>query len=100
MNKFIKTSLILFAVASSTMFSKVLADDVNTKPIMLKAEANVANVDMYIKNNFIKTKYASAENRFSQGNVKASYNDFADIMILLILLVKLLMTTMYFYLMR
>ena len=36
-------------------------------------------MEMVIKDNFVKAKYASAENRFSQGNVKASYSDFKDL---------------------
>ena len=36
-------------------------------------------MDMVIKDNFIKAKYASAENRFIQSNVKASYDDFNDL---------------------
>ena len=47
-----------------------------TKPLKIKAETNAANMDMVIKDNFIKAKYASAENRFAQSNVKASYDDF------------------------
>lgn len=50
------------------------------KTIQLKAETNVANIEMVVKNNFIKAKYASAENRFLQGNVKASYDDFKDLL--------------------
>jgi hypothetical protein len=36
-------------------------------------------MDMVIKDNFVKAKYASAENRFAQSNVKASYDDFNDL---------------------
>ena len=53
------------------------ADEV--KPLKVKAETTVANMDMVIKDNFVKAKYASAENRFAQGNVKASYDDFNDL---------------------
>lgn len=49
------------------------------KPLKIKAETNVANMDMVIKDNFVKAKYASAENRFIQSNVKASYDDFNDL---------------------
>lgn len=49
------------------------------KPLKVKAETNVANMDMVIKDNFVKAKYASAENRFAQSNVKASYDDFNDL---------------------
>ena len=57
----------------------VSADEVVMQPLKIKAETNVANMDMVIKDNFIKAKYASAENRFMQGNVKASYDDFSDL---------------------
>lgn len=78
MNKFIKTSLIVIA---SAFLSPVLADDnaVAGKPLKLRAESNAANMEMVIKDNFVKAKYASAENRFLQGNVKASHDDFADL---------------------
>ena len=36
-------------------------------------------MDMVIKDNFVKAKFASAENRFAQSNVKASYDDFNDL---------------------
>ncbi len=49
------------------------------KPLILHAETNVANMEMVIKDNFVKAKYASAENRFLQGNIKASHDDFADL---------------------
>ena len=57
----------------------VSADEVVMQPLKIKAETNVANMDMVIKDNFIKAKYASAENRFMQGNVKASYDDYSDL---------------------
>ena len=49
------------------------------KTLVLKAETNAVNMEMVIKDNFIKAKYASAENRFLQGNVKASYDDYSDL---------------------
>ncbi len=49
------------------------------KPLKIKAETTVANMDMVVKDNFVKAKYASAENRFIQSNVKASYDDFNDL---------------------
>lgn len=49
------------------------------KPLLLRAETNAVNMEMVIKDNFIKAKYASAENRFLQGNVKAAHDDFADL---------------------
>ena len=36
-------------------------------------------MDMVVKDNYIKAKYASAENRFLQGNVKAAHDDYADL---------------------
>lgn len=50
-----------------------------TNPIQLNVETIDANMDMVVKDNFIKAKYASAENRFMQGNVKSAHDDFADI---------------------
>ena len=49
------------------------------KPLKVKTETNVVNTDIVIKDNFIKSKFASAENRFIQSNVKASYDDFSDL---------------------
>ena len=49
------------------------------KPLKAKTETTVANMDMVIKDNYIKAKYSSAENRFIQSNVKASYDDFYDL---------------------
>ena len=49
------------------------------KPLKINAETHVANMDMVVKDNFVKAKYASAENRFIQSNVKASYDDFNDL---------------------
>lgn len=76
MNKIIKTSLILLAIAG--LSPAVVAETVQ-KPLMLKAETNAVNMEMVVKDNFIKAKYASAENRFLQGNIKASYDDFSDL---------------------
>lgn len=70
-SKFIISLIVLSA------FSPVIAAEV--KPLKIKAETNVANMDMVIKDNFVKAKYASAENRFAQNNVKASYDDFNDL---------------------
>lgn len=52
---------------------------IEVQPLKIKAERTVANMDMVIKDNFVKAKYASAENRFAQSNVKASYDDFNDL---------------------
>ena len=79
MNKLTKTilSIIAFACVSSNAFA--LENVTPQKPLHLRAETNAANMDMVIKDNFIKAKYASAENRFLQGNVKTSHDDFADL---------------------
>ena len=69
--KLLISSLILASVTT------VNADEV--KQLKVKAETNVANMDMVIKDNFVKSKYASAENRFAQNNIKASYDDFNDL---------------------
>ena len=66
-------SLVLVCVNSNLTFAST------EKPVNLKIQTNVANMDMVIKDNFIKSKYASAENRFIQGNVKASYDDYTDL---------------------
>jgi len=73
----IKKILISCLILSS--ISTVGAVDLSVQPIKAKAETNVANMDMVVKDNFIKSKYASAENRFLQNNVKASYDDFNDL---------------------
>ena len=48
-------------------------------PAQIKGSSEAVNSAMAAKDNFIKAKYASAENRFIQSNVKASYDDFADL---------------------
>ncbi len=70
--KYILTGIILTTV--STVHAETAV-----KPIPIRAETNVATMDMVVKDNFIKAKYASAENRFIQSNVKASYDDFKDL---------------------
>ena len=70
-SKLLITTLIL------TSFSIVNAEEV--KQLKVKAETNVANMNMVIKDNFVKSKYASAENRFAQNNIKAAYDDFNDL---------------------
>lgn len=77
MNNFIKKTLILCTLAGLVPVF-VSAEPVQ-KPLKLRAETNAANMEMVIKDNFVKAKYASAENRFLQGNVKASYDDFSDL---------------------
>ena len=54
------------------------ADNAFTQ-LQAKTSTNVATMDTAIKDNFIKAKYASAENRFIQSNVKASYDDFNEL---------------------
>ena len=68
---------IIISALILTTAASVYAEEV--KPLKVKAETNVANMDMVIKDNFVKAKYASAENRFAQSNVKASYDDFNDL---------------------
>ncbi len=63
MNKIIGKTLILLATISLAPLS--MAETVQ-KPLMLRAETNAANMEMVIKDNFIKAKYASADNRFLQ----------------------------------
>ena len=80
MNKnFIITSLLLFTSAL-TFIPQAYSIPVQgeQKPLVLRAESNVANMEMVVKDNFIKAKFASAENRFLQGNIKAAHDDFAD----------------------
>lgn len=73
MNKLLKTSLILLILQGLAPY--VIA----AEPLKLKAETNAVNMEMVVKDNFVKAKYASAENRFSQGNIKASHDDFEDL---------------------
>lgn len=75
MNKILKEFLITALILSTPLV--VQAETV--KPLKIKAETTVANMDMVIKDNFVKAKFASAENRFAQSNVKASYDDFNDL---------------------
>ena len=75
MNKILKEFLITVLILSTPAI--VQAETV--KPLKIKAETTVANMDMVIKDNFVKAKFASAENRFAQSNVKASYDDFNDL---------------------
>ena len=75
MNKILKEFLITALILSTPAI--VQAETV--KPLKIKAETTVANMDMVIKDNFVKAKFASAETRFAQSNVKASYDDFNDL---------------------
>ena len=79
MNKTMRKFLIIFAAFAAISNLGAIAETTPAKPLNLRAETNTVNMDMVIKDNFVKAKYASAENRFLQGNVKASHDDFADI---------------------
>ena len=72
-DKFIISLFILIALTPCSSIA------VEQKPLKIKAETTSANLDMIVKDNFIKAKFASAENRFAQSNVKAAYDDFNDI---------------------
>ena len=76
MNSITKFPLFLL-VALLIAQNSILADE--NKMLKLKAESNAVNMEMVVKDNFIKSKYASAENRFLQGNVKAAHDDYADL---------------------
>lgn len=75
MDKILKEFLITALILSTP----AIAQAETVKPLKIKAETTVANMDMVIKDNFVKAKFASAENRFAQSNVKASYDDFNDL---------------------
>ena len=75
MNKILKE----FLVTALILSTPIIAQAETVKPLKIKAETTVANMDMVIKDNFVKAKFASAENRFAQSNVKASYDDFNDL---------------------
>lgn len=79
MNKFVKLSLVLCVIFGTSQVINASEVFLERKPISLKAEASVANMGMVVKDNFIKAKYASAENRFLQGNVKAAHDDYSDL---------------------
>ncbi len=71
--KFIFITCLILSAFNTTYAETAL------KPLKARTETTVANMDMVIKDNFVKAKYASAENRFIQNNVKASYDDFNDL---------------------
>lgn len=73
--------VIIFGLILSSISSVKAADtaEPEMQPLKVKAETTVANMDMVIKDKFVKGKFASAENRFIQSNVKASYDDFNDL---------------------
>ena len=80
MNKtIIKLLTVLTALSITMIQSYAIPVQGTQKPLILRAETNVANTEMVIKDNFVKAKFASAESRFSQGNVKAAHDDFEDL---------------------
>ncbi|MCQ2754170.1 MAG: hypothetical protein MJ231_03880, partial [bacterium] len=81
MNKFIKTSILLSSLITFAAGSIAFAQVTTAQPLQLKAETCEANMEMVIKDNFVKAKLASAQNRFLQGNIKASHDDFEDLIL-------------------
>ena len=81
MNRLSKTSLsVILGIISIFGLQAIAADGLDSqKTLLLRAETSGANMEMVVKDNFVKAKYASAENRFLQGNVKASHSDFSDL---------------------
>ena len=75
----IASLLVLITASTASIPAYSIPMQGEQKPLILRAESNVANMEMVIKDNFIKAKFASAENRFLQGNVKAAHDDFADL---------------------
>ncbi len=78
----ISKKIVLGFVLISIACVKAQADNngsVIAQPINVKTEKIVANMDTVLKDNFVKSKFASAENRFLQGNVKAAYDDFGEL---------------------
>lgn len=57
-----------------TVFAETLQNGVD-----LKTETGAVNTEVVRKDNFIKLKFASAVNRFLQGNIKASRDDFSEL---------------------
>ncbi len=74
---FNKLSKVCLLVALSSVIS--ICEVTAKEQVQLKVTTNTANMDMIAKDNFIKAKYASAENRFLQGNVKAAHDDYSTI---------------------
>ncbi len=72
---------IKFLILSMTILGmcNLALAETEQESLKLRAETKIANPDVLEKDNFIKAKYASAENRFLQGNVKASRDDFSDL---------------------
>ena len=75
MNRAIKilAVCIVFAVSTQAYAESVVA------PTKVTSEASIVDADIVSKDNFVKAKYASAENRFIQNNVKAAYDDFSSL---------------------
>ena len=57
----------------------VFADIQKDEPLQITTEKNFVQVDIAQKDSFIKSHYASAENRFLQGNVKAAHDDYKNL---------------------
>ncbi len=73
-----KTKLIFIICMVMSVSLSVKAEPVITA-LQAKTQNSVTCMDTVAKDNFIKAKYASAENRFLQSNVKASYDDFNEL---------------------
>ena len=74
--KFLITTAITLLIANTAF---ALPVNIEQKTVNLKAESSIVNLNMVIKDNFVKAKYASAENRYTQGNIKAAHDDFSDL---------------------
>ena len=79
MNRFIIITLLFLSVILMQDLQVNALTVTPDVPVYLQAETNSANIDIVIKDNFVKSKLISAENRFLQGNVKASHDDFEDV---------------------
>ena len=77
MNRLIAKTLILSCVILG--ISNPIQAEESVKEASLRAEADYVNANISTKDNFIKAKSTSAQNRFLQGNVKASYDDFSEL---------------------
>ena len=69
----------LFLIAAILISSVSVNAETGLKLFNAKTQTVVSDMDTVTKDNFIKSKYASAENRFIQNNVKASYDDFDEL---------------------
>lgn len=77
MNKLFKATLIILALSIVTPMT--FAEAENKQAAKINTEVSALNTGLVFKNNYIKAKYASAENRFLQGNVKAAHDDYESI---------------------